>query len=51
MNKGRKYNENHNKKRLTPEEREKEQEFIQGYGVGYKMLEKMGFNISKGLGK
>lgn len=30
---------------------EKEKELIEGYGQGFKMLQKMGFNVGKGLGK
>ena len=35
----------------TPEEKEMAQDFNQNYGVGFKMLEKMGFKVTKGLGK
>lgn len=36
----------------TEEEKELAKSYKQGYGVGFKMLEKMGFsNITKGLGK
>lgn len=35
----------------TKEEKELAKEFQDGYGVGFKMLEKMGFKVNKGLGK
>ena len=35
----------------TQEEKDLAHEFNAGYGVGFKMLEKMGFKVSKGLGK
>ena len=35
----------------TQEEKEMAQDFSQNYGVGFKMLEKMGYKVTKGLGK
>ena len=35
----------------TEEQKELAKEFSQGYGMGFKMLEKMGFKVTKGLGK
>lgn len=36
----------------TEEEKELAREYSSGYGVGFKMMEKMGFkNIAKGLGR
>lgn len=35
----------------TQEEKEMAQDFKQNYGVGFNMLEKMGFKVTKGLGK
>ena len=46
---------NHHKtepKYKTEEEKDKASDFKANYGVGFKMMEKMGFkNITKGLGK
>jgi hypothetical protein len=35
----------------TQEEKDLAKDFSQNYGVGFKMLEKMGFKVTKGLGK
>lgn len=35
----------------TQEEKDLAKDFNQNYGVGFKMLEKMGFKVTKGLGK
>lgn len=35
----------------TQEEKDLAKDFNQNYGVGFKMLEHMGFKVTKGLGK
>lgn len=39
------------KKKLTAEEKEKEKQYENNYGKGFKMLQGMGFNLGKGLGR